>query len=171
MRITKGCAVLAVLLAASASFAAAPDAMKPLRPEVGAWTGQMVCKTGNYGVGASLFESRAMMVVSYNTASGGENPQKARGRVQVVPGPRAGGFIASSGAVSVKVTVAEKGQVLLFEPDPASTGMAALIKFSGTARLDKRRTKALLRFTIASPLGPDSCMGTMVKKLRTERGA
>jgi hypothetical protein len=155
-----------ILLAASAGAASAPDALTPLRPLAGAWTGQMTCKTGNYGTAANLAESRGGMVVRYNSVSGGPAPMRANGQVSVSPAPKGTFIAASSQGVSVKVSLAEKGQVLIFEPDPASTGLAALIQFSGTARLDKKRTKAVLRFTVASPLGPDSCMGSMAKKAR-----
>jgi hypothetical protein len=157
-------AVLAALVfSVAASSAAAPDSMKPLRSLVGAWTGQLSCKSGNYGAGANLFESSGALIVSYNSASGGAAPQKAAGRVEVHPRPKPGEFIAVSAGVSVKVTLSEKGQVLLFEPDPAATGLAALVQFSGTARLDKKRTKGALRFTVTSPLGSDPCLGTMTK--------
>jgi hypothetical protein len=136
----------------------------------GAWTGQLTCKTGNYGAAANLIDGGTTMVVRYNSVSGGPTPMRANGRVDVRPRGKPGEFTAvSSQGVAVKVSLAEKGQVLLFEPDPAATGLAALIKFSGTARLDKKRTKATLRFTVASPLGPDSCMGAMAKSVQTAR--
>ena len=130
---------------------------------VGAWTGQMTCSTGHYGVGVSLFESQGALVARYKAASGGDNPMKTDGRVAVTPRSKPGEFTAQSNGVSVKVTLAEKGQVLIFAPDPAATGLAALIKFSGTARLDKKRTKAVVRYTVTTPLGSDPCMGSMKK--------
>jgi hypothetical protein len=111
----------------------------------------------------SIDESDGQLVASYNAASGGAAPMKANGSVGIAPRSKPGEFIATSNGVAVKVTLAEKGQVLIFSPDPSATGLGALMQFAGTARLDKKRTKAVVRYTLTTPLGSDSCMGSMAK--------
>lgn len=154
---------LAALLLAASALAATPDRVAPLRPLVGRWAGRMNCTTGNYGATVGLEEQDGALFARYDAASDGATPLKAAGNVGVAPRPKAGEFVATSNGVAVKVTVAEKGQVLVFSPAPA-TGLGAMILFSGTARLDKKRANAIVRYTVKTPLGTDSCMGSMSRK-------
>jgi hypothetical protein len=153
----------ALLFLAASALAAAPDRMKPLRPLVGQWSGQVNCTTGNYGANISLEDADGGLFARYDAASLGASPLSAKGDVGVAPRPKAGEFVATSNGVAVKVTLAEKGQVLVFSPLPSSNAMAGVITFAGTARLDKKRTKAIVRYTIKSPIGNDSCMGSMAR--------
>lgn len=151
------------LLLATAARAAAPDPVKPLRPIVGAWSGSFNCKTGSYDANVSIEDAEGGLFARYDASSTGPVPLGAKGDVGVVPRAKAGEFTASSNGVVVKITLAEKGQVLVFAPAARADGAASAIRFAGTARLDKKRTKAVVRFTVTTPLGPDSCMGSMAR--------
>ena len=155
---------LALLLLATAA-AAAPDPMKPLRPIVGAWEGQVQCTTGGYGATITLEEADGGIFARYDAASLGAVPMGAKGDVGVAPRDKPGEFTATSNGVAVKVALAEKGRVLVFSPLPSKGGIGAMVQFAGTARLDKKRTKAVVRYTVKSPIGTDSCMGSMARKL------
>lgn len=160
MRTALAAACVALALSARA---AAPDPVKPLRPIVGAWSGSFNCKTGNYDAHVGIEDAEGGLFARYDAASTGPIPLSAKGDVGVVPRAKPGEFTATSNGVAVKITLAEKGQVLVFAPAARADGAAAAIRFAGTARLDKKRTKAVVRFTVTTPLGPDSCMGSMAR--------
>jgi hypothetical protein len=162
-------ALLAAILpaAARAAEAPAPDAFAELRPLIGGWSGRMICDKGNFSVGMAIDERDGKIVARYSTILIGTRAH-AGGSADVNPGSKPGRFTASAesavGKASVRISTAEKGRVLIFAPDPAATGLMALIKFTGTARLDKARTKASVRYTTITPLGSEPCAGTLTKQ-------
>jgi hypothetical protein len=154
---------LALLLLAASALAAAPDPMKPLRPLIGRWSGRVNCGTGDYGLKLTLEDADGGLFARYEAASLGASPLSGKGDVGVVPRPKPGEFVATSNGVSVRIALAEKGRVLIFSPLPSSNPMAAAVKFAGTARLDKKRAKAVLRYTVKTPIGDDTCLGSMTR--------
>jgi len=159
---SRSLAALCLCLALPA-IAAAPDRMKPLRAIVGAWSGSFNCKTGSYDANVSIEEAEGGLFARYDASSTGPIPMGAKGDVGVVPRAKTGEFTATSNGVAVKISLAEKGQVLVFAPAARADGSAATVRFAGTARLDKKKTKAVVRFTVTTPIGPDSCMGSMAR--------
>ena len=162
-----------VLLAASLAPApahadepAAPDAFADLRPLIGGWSGRMICDDGNFSIGMAVEDKEGKIAARYSTIMVGTSA-KAAGSATLEAGAKPGKFTAGAqspaGQATVRIAAAEKGRLLIFSPDPAMTGLLALIKFSGTARLDKARANARIRYTMKTPIGVESCSGTMAK--------
>lgn len=148
--------------AASAQKSEHVDPCASPRRFAGRWAGTMTCKSGKYPATVVVTRTEDEGVCVLASWRGKDSAPGSAGDLRAEATVKDEVFLLTSGQMTSILHTFEGGRRLTFSPDPNASVIAQLIKFSGSAKLDKDFKKAFVRYTTSTPISaPDPCQGTI----------